>query len=490
MIACSNIKGQNYQGLNKRSTDNAKWSNLVSLQLTPGDMISVENTTLNLRGISSDSTVELLNQDNEHGLSDAKMGIRFTGYVNDNGQNTIALPFVGTDQDFTYPLKNVGDDWPRLEGLKYAKTGGDENVNFKTASASITNADDTTAPYNALEPNTGTNYYEFKYFGIVAGDGMQSPFHNNLKTYYAEKPSNGTWNSVSGHKYTLIDENYIGPFRKDDKGNFWSGEDDFKPQYFDVKIDLNAPLYESPSTIAAEINNQLNDTDVYGDSNIEAIVRDLYSQPHKLPSLTGSLLKTRKCNGFIDYDYDQTQDPNDGRKKLWGNMAVRDFKKWQGIHALMRCSLAFNNRLTFNDSATNYTQFHPSFLMPSGQVRGATYYPRVTVPFAFKTIGFGSDAIESQSRTTSFYYTTVPQYYVMCTSILYTEDNLKKIQLYLTNNERYDGTWTTNEDIQYRYCKLEMSLRHRNEPPRPNYRKPHSGYVSYWKWKCGPHQKH
>ena len=86
MIACSNIKGQNYTNLNKRSTENAKWENLVSLHLHPGDTINVENTTLNLRGISSDSTVELLNQDNEHGVSDSKTAIRFTAYVNDNGQ--------------------------------------------------------------------------------------------------------------------------------------------------------------------------------------------------------------------------------------------------------------------------------------------------------------------------------------------------------------------------------------------------------------------
>ena len=219
MIACSNIKGQNYTNLNKRSTENAKWENLVSLHLHPGDTINVENTTLNLRGISSDSTVELLNQDNEHGVSDSKTAIRFTAYVNDNGQNTIALPCVGTTQEITYPITNV-ENYPLLTELKTPVEVGDDGntdqtkFSFICPTVSTTNPNNNTAPYNPQEPITNNKNYEFVYYQGANDDAdirdrWNTPFHDNLKTIYTEKPANGTWNSVSGHKYTVIDENYL-----------------------------------------------------------------------------------------------------------------------------------------------------------------------------------------------------------------------------------------------------------------------------------------
>ena len=93
-IACSNIKSQNYQNLNRRSKNNAKWDNIVDIDVNAGDMLNVESATLHLRGISSDATIELLGEDNQNGLSDSKVGMRFIPYVCDTGWNTVALPAV------------------------------------------------------------------------------------------------------------------------------------------------------------------------------------------------------------------------------------------------------------------------------------------------------------------------------------------------------------------------------------------------------------
>ena len=93
MIELANIKSQSYKGLNTRSTENAKWENNVNLNLHQGDEISVANAIINIRGISSDSTVEILGEDNQNGFSDSKIGMRFTPYINDNGTNSVALPF-------------------------------------------------------------------------------------------------------------------------------------------------------------------------------------------------------------------------------------------------------------------------------------------------------------------------------------------------------------------------------------------------------------
>ena len=128
-IACSNIKSQNYQNLNRRSKNNAKWDNIVDIDVNAGDMLNVESATLHLRGISSDATIELLGEDNQNGLSDSKVGMRFIPYVCDTGWNTVALPAVCANKDITYPLAAVG--FPKLDF--------DENLKFVLPQGSLIN---------------------------------------------------------------------------------------------------------------------------------------------------------------------------------------------------------------------------------------------------------------------------------------------------------------------------------------------------------------
>lgn len=191
VIELSNIKSINYKGLNKRSTENARWENAVDIDLKAGDQINIENAILNLRGISADSTIELQAADNEYGVSDSKVGMRFIPYVNDNGWNTVALPFVGSNREVSYDLKYYTDaDYP-----KYPDLAVFQSTSFIPMYANVTNVNGV-SPVNAGEPFTDENAFEFMYneeTGVtIEVDTMASPFKHNLKTCYAEKAANGS----------------------------------------------------------------------------------------------------------------------------------------------------------------------------------------------------------------------------------------------------------------------------------------------------------
>ena len=466
MIACSNIKSQNYQPLNKRSKANAKWENIVSLQLQQGDMINVESATLNLRGISSDQTIEIDGENNTQGLSDAKVGMRFSPYVNDNGVNTVALPFASANREVIFPLSMQGDDkFPEMTGLSTLKKEGDVTdpdnyipFDYLPMRAFVDNGDDNNMPTNALEP-IYNDFFQFDY-NPPSSDITQipcTPFGKNLKTIYTEKPVHGSWNSVSGHKYTILHPNYLGPFRTDE--DTWaSGENDCKAMQMDVKVELQAPLYESPSTIASQINHQLNTSDVFGDSNINPTVKDKYLQDQKLPTLSGNLLQVKEANGVGLVD----------RHKLWGNMAVRDLRKWQGIHALMRCDLAFYNAVNYKDDATAYKMYLPCLYMPNANYAGQTYYPRISKEFKWKYKNFEGGGDLSSEQTKDIYYLDLKKNHILTTNIKFTEDNVKRLQTYLRNTERYDGTATDPDtqdaDIDNWRSHFDIGMSHHSYP--------------------------
>ena len=432
MIELANIKSQAYQGLNKRSTDNAKWENVVNLDLHQGDEISVANAIINIRGISSDQTVEILGEDNDNGVSDSKVGIRFTAYVNDNGTNSVALPFCVSSRHMTLPLHGSAQDYPTLQSLAMPNEG----ISFNMLTTARDNDGAGNAPYNAGEPDTSNNNFTFTFTNNSDASNPYSPFGYDTNTYYTEKAAYGVWNSVSGHKYTIMDPEYMGPFRSDADGNFHSGEDDCKPMYLDTKIDVNGPLYESPSTLADTINQQLNNTNVYTDNEINPYVQNSWAQQVELPALTGPLLKIKEVNGYRKEKGDN--------QKLWGNIAVRDMKKWQGIHALMRCDLTFDYDVNFNDTTDIKKIYQPCFLMPSGHIDNQVYYPRTTKSLNYK---FGLvDNSNTIQKTVNFYYTTLPQYFLFTTNMKYNEANIKRIQTYMRNTEKYDGSFKTNED--------------------------------------------
>ena len=268
-----------------------------------------------------------------------------------------------------------------------------------------------------------------------------SPYKNNMKTLYTEKPAQGSWNSITGHKYTILDENYRGPYRKNSSLEFMSDENDCKPMYLDAKVDVAGPLYESPSTIADRINAQLNSSDVYGAAKNTKVKGEKYQETY-LPSLTGNLMKVKRVNG-----YDNPVDEDDWARGLWGNIAVRDLGKWQGIHALMRADLAFDYNVSFNDASDLKQIYQPCIYMPGGHVNNSVNCPYTTFDIAYKYVeNFQSLYSSATTVTKNVHYGTFSQYQLFTTNMKYNEDNIKRIQTFMRNTEKYDGNFTDNED--------------------------------------------
>jgi hypothetical protein len=287
-------------------------------------------------------------------LADSKMMLRFTSYVNDNAMNTVHLPFCGSNREVICPL-TVSDDgeptdaFPELEYIHtLAYDGADitnwnNYVTFDFISPSTYGTTGDTAPFNAGEVNPlnndNNNMFRFSYNPPKDNKTEQivSPLNNNLYTISTEP---GTWRSITGKKYNLLNDNYMVPYRKDANGGFYDDNEELQPQYFDIKIDLGGEMFETPSTIAKTINDQLNTSDEY--SKNSPVVLDGLSQYHKLPTMTGPLLKVRNVNG------DGGSKDTTGRQSLYGNMAVPDFKHWRGFHRLMRCDSALEYSVDFN----------------------------------------------------------------------------------------------------------------------------------------------
>ena len=105
-------------------------------------------------------------------------------------------------------------------------------------------------------------------------------------------------------------------------------------------------------------------------------------------------------------------------------MALRDMKKRQGIHRLMRADIAFDYNINFNDSANHFKLYQLCFLMPSGYIDDKIYYPRTSKSVQYQYGRTGHT--ETEQKTANFYYTTLPQYFLMTTNMKYNESNIKK----------------------------------------------------------------
>jgi hypothetical protein len=145
----------------------------------------------------------------------------------------------------------------------------------------------------------------------------------------------------------------MGFYRKN-ATEFWDDNEECNPQYFNLKVDLGGEMFETQSTIANNLNDQLNTSDKY--SKNSPYVVDTMLQFQKLPTLTGAFMKVRKLNGEGGAD-EQT-----GRKSLYGNVAVLNLKHWQGVHRLMLCDLAFSNKVKCNSYTAFKKNYPPIFL--------------------------------------------------------------------------------------------------------------------------------
>lgn len=430
MVFCSNRKSLNYSGTKERDTKNSVWSNIVDIDVNINDTIQINNAVLNLRGSSSDGTIEILDQNQASGLTDATAGISFIPFINDNCRdNTIAIPFTGFTNTLQFPLAYVGDG-----NYPYPYPFVDNQLVMPQAY--LTNTSNTEAPINANEMNC-ENMFNFSYTYGSTGNKICNPRYMN--TIYTKPASNM---SISGERYIILDENYLGPHKKDDI-TYWSDECNEKKLF--VKIDIGAS-YSAPEDIANEINDILHDTNDYNDNNINAFGYDNLQRPIELPSITGKLLINKIVNGA-----DDSNDAIDGgRKRLYGNIAVKNLKDWKALHTLNKVGLSFEGNVGFNQGGTPlYKLNRASFLQPRGYMTcndkgnkniDCAWYPRISKNMKYHTAEWiTTGTIYPAQRNKDYYYSCLPENFMMITNITYNEDNIKLLKKYQTFKEKSDN---------------------------------------------------
>jgi hypothetical protein len=441
MVVCSNKKSLNYQALNSRSKDNAKWTNNVNIDFVSGDTLTLQNAVINLRGSSSDSTIEILGENDPNSyLADSKVGIRFAPYVNDNARaNTVALPFSGFTNNVVVskdtPLIYDGNTvcYPNLNELD------NNSVIYPQIYKTVTD--------NELIFNSGemiaTDLFHFSgHFGDE-GQSICSPKNNNIKTLYTKS---GTKNSTYGHKYVILDGGYRGPYRSDNQGNFFSGEDDCIPQNLDIKIDLGTS-YSAPSTIANIIDDILHSTNNYSDNETQPFVQGDYQDNVLLPSFTGTLLKNKMVNG-------QYIGGSAGRQGLYGNMAVANIGEWQGLHYMFRTQLSFEGKVSINSDSNFLTLNRPVYLMPHGYMYlndknyknvERPYFPRVKQTMNYEYVKRDGSDLTPVAKSLDFFYSTLPENFLIITNMTYNEYNIKLLKKYQQKKEIYDGKYADGD---------------------------------------------
>lgn len=444
IIVCSNKKSINYQGLNTRDKDNAKWTNNVNVDFIQGDQISLQNAVLNLRGASSDSTIEILGEnDPVSNLADSKIGFRFVPYLNDNARaNTVALPFTASTN--TVKLGTSEDE------ILYYQDGTIcfPNVDFLDGFTLIKPTIYDTITNNELIYNSGEMHTDiFKFSGEYTqnGDIGCSPAGNNVKTLYTKS---GTKASTYGTKYVVLDDKYRGPYKSNNSGGFNSGEDDCKPLNFDIKIDLGA-TYGAPSTIANTIDDILNTTNNYGDNETQPYVAGDYQDRILLPSFTGTLLKNKVVNGIHT---DLTNDA--GLEGLYGNIAVENISEWRGLHYMFRTDLSFEGKVGFN-SDNDFVKFNrPVFLLPEGFMfvndqstknNEEPFYPRVKYTMNYTWVKRDGTDLTPHAKSLDFFYSTLPENFLMITNMTYNENNVRLLSKYQKEKEFYDGIYNDGD---------------------------------------------
>ncbi len=502
LIDCSNIKSLNYKRNSKRNKVNAQWENIVDIQLNTGDQINVENAIVNIKGVSSDATVEILAQDDKVSfLADNKVGIRSIPYICDNGENSVALPFCGFRFE---PLFYEENTVTLNKGSTAYDTGGDvkpfpnsyPNLKFYDGQSIIFNQCQYTTSNVQVYPNVNQGAYNF---GQMSTDQrnmcfsfwrtndaevnqIRTPLKYELYTNFSEFPTIGNFQYNSGLKYTIINSEYKGPFRSNWTGSFHSNENDFKPEYLDIKLDLKEALYESPSTICNVLNDQLNNSNEYynNPSQLENAITDYFTM-NKLPQITGTLCKTKMVNGRRKTSTGSTvgSTTDSDPRKLWGNIGVRDYNDWHMVHSLMRCSLTTAVSATgsslegliflgdgFSNDYKTFRMSRPVYHIPGGRMRVSdklndnsqvsydirSFYPRIGVnitipnPDRDKYISFSNVPVPSHiDLYQKIYYSTLPQYFVICFNIEYTRENIKRISDSFRKNEIYDGSFTSKD---------------------------------------------
>ncbi len=480
LIECSRQNEENVK-ITQRNTgkENASWVNKVNFNFEVGDQVNCENIVVHSIGASADSTVELSGENEEStGLVDNVIGIRFNNYICDNAYNSIHLPaffpntigddVIGFVPDNITPVAPTKNN--NINGLDMPGLAMPVRVEFTTPTY--------TMPQNYGAPVTSNNEFDFLYTVLKDGSNQKK---NYMSGYFGENPKTARTlfgfrrsdnveemtQSVSGKKYTKLHNDYVGPYRRGTSVTetgaefFYSKGDDLPLFETSIIVEVDAPIYESPSTICNKINETFHET-IPIDEVPKTGVMPKDAEGRILPHVAGPLNTIINANGkpYISTEDGWTAD-RVKENRCWGNMCVEDVNKWKAIHAMMRCSLAFSGKLRYYGSPDQFQWYSPIIYLDGhgmkqnfktsygGALTNATvrgYLPRSIVQYE-QSCKDQLGGAEHNNISSSIAYTVIPKYFVISTNIEYTAENVARIKIWFDNMKIYKGTYTNIDDI-------------------------------------------
>ena len=479
LIECSRQNAENVK-ITQRNTgkENATWVNRSSFNFQVGDKVSTENIIIHSIGASADSTVELSGENEDStGLVDNVVGIEFSNYVCDNGYNTIHLPMfvpnivgaspyigfnAGTNDGVTLASARDGQDLP---GQATAIIQG-----FTTPTYAV--------KYDYGSPICNANSWEFKYEILKKANGDTLPRYVDghlggnpkvARTLFGFKLHENNENlsaSVSGRKYTKLGLDYCGPYRRNANvdetyASFYEARREDIPVFTtSIIVEIDAPIYESPSTICNKINETFHET-LPLDEIPNTGVMPKSAEGNILPHTAGPLNTVIRANGKANITTDDYTVDRVHQNRCWGNIAVEDINKWKAIHAMMRCSLAFDGKIRWFGSPDRYffprpviyidglayTQNYKTAYDSAVQTQAVkSFFPRKIVEFDDNVKNLVDNGNDNNNKT-SIAYSIIPKYFVISTNIQYTSKNIARIKKWFDAMKVYQGDFTSLDNI-------------------------------------------
>ena len=439
-----------------RSGTNAVWTNEVDIDVEPGDRVEVVLGAIHSIGTDSQSVMEITGLAQDTGLTDNQVLFQFIPYVVNNGYNMVVAPYIGVNTPW------YGGAWNGTIGSSYE---GQEWVIQKCLLQGYPNKPGN----NAM--NTGEPIYDKTVNGDVGDDVGYNFYFERGDMNYPWGPKamkSGHWMPPDGSKFVKINRFYKGPFltktttanvRGDGHTAVFStaDEDDFRPEFFEVSVQIDAPKYETPATICNFINLALHRTNDSLDAvNIKPEARndsaDVWAANgpqgpvEKLHTFSGPLMKSFSANGQpATNSYDERTGTYKDENRFWSQICVRDLNKWYGIHYGMRCEIEFNKMP--RGSAGGTPNFHCAY---------PVYYSGTNTMFYTNAEGVNgvgeTEAFPFRKFTKSgqdYYFFTGIKDMIIPTNIAYTQENIDRFKNYIFGkNEKYEGNVVDKTDAE------------------------------------------
>lgn len=480
LIECSRQNAENVK-ITQRNTgiENASWVNRQSFNFQVGDKVSTENVIIHSIGASADSTVELTGENEEStGLADNVLGVEFSNYVCDNGYNTIHLPMFVPNTIGPPPYIGFVPDANGGHNTYNDEQDGQDLPGQATAIVQgfIVNNYEVEADYGS--PICTDISWKFKCSVLADAQGVEAPVYVDghiggfpqvartsfgLKLYENDENYN---HSVTGKKYTKLGLDYCGPYRRNgyvDESNasFYDGHGDDIPIFTtSIIVEIDAPIYESPSTICNKINETFHETLPLNETPKTGIMPRSV-EGNILPHTAGPLNTIIRANGDAYINTDDSTPDRVYQNKLWGNIAVEDINKWKGIQAMMRCTLAFSGKIHYYGSPNQYFFPRPVIYIDGLGYRqnfkfrqqDAVQQNQVKSFFPRKLFEFKSDCRDERTQaghnniSRSIAYSIVPKYFVISTNIQYTSRNVARIKKWFDATKQYQGNFSDVDAI-------------------------------------------